>query len=115
MKAQVIMNLPLLRYTPHSSNFPAPADYETRVSRAEFMPITIDQPIKLTHTDPIPTPAISALSLRCPKKERFTRSTVLCTKPVRIFGIAMFIIIMVRSHKLSGQIVLFINLVPPSN
>jgi hypothetical protein len=67
MKHTEEMKRALFKRTPQFSMLPAPADYEMRVSRAEFNPSIIANPMSWITAYPIPTPPMSALLPRCPK------------------------------------------------
>lgn len=67
MKHTLVMNRALFKRTPQFSISPAPADYEISVSRAEFNPRIMLNPISWITAIPKPTPPISALLPRCPK------------------------------------------------
>ena len=50
-------NLPLLRYVPHIYKLPFPNDYDTKVSRAQFILTKIAYPNIFSVILPIPKPA----------------------------------------------------------
>ena len=93
MKSIDMIILALFRYIPHNLRLPAPALWETKVSRAELHPMMIDMPIKLISAYAIPTPPIRSLSFRCPKNARFIKSCSLPINPVNIVGTATLTII----------------------